>query len=173
MVKETGTPIQLAAAIVRLRLEPDTKYKMTLTECKTRSLTANAYYWTLVHEYAVWSGRSDIYVHNDILEHYGVPEEIDGEPAYMLLPDTDRYRELSYIHLRPTAETRPHKSGKMYRLYRVIRGSHEYDSRQFSRLVDGLIQEIRGSGADIETMTPAELSRLRGYELIGRNLPQQ
>ena len=38
------------------------------------------------------------------------------------------------------------------------------NTAEFSRLVDGLIQEIKGSGAEIETMTPQELERLKGYE---------
>ncbi len=44
-----------------------------------------------------------------------------------------------------------------------MRGSRYYDTKQFSRLIDGLIQTIIGSDAPIETMTPAELASLKGY----------
>ena len=147
-----------------MKLDPAKVYQLEVKEPKKRrSLDANAYYWALLHRYAEWAGRSDVYVHNDILAHYGQPEEMDGEPLYIVMPDNDKYMELSYIHLKATTQTKQGIDMKLYRTYRVMRGSHEYDTAQFSRLVDGLIQEIKGSDAPIETMTPAELAVLKGY----------
>ena len=139
-------------------------YEIEIREPKRkRSLDANSYYWALLHRYAVWAGRSDIYMHNDILAHYGVPEEMDGKPVFLVMIDSDAYKELDYIHLRSTSDVRLGEDLKMYRTYRVMKGSHDYDTAQFSRIVDGLIQEIKGSDAPIETMTPAELAVLKGY----------
>lgn len=46
----------------------------------------------------------------------------------------------------------------MYRTYMMLRGSHEYDTREMSQLIDGLISECREVG--IETLTPGELERM-------------
>lgn len=163
-MKLTGKKNNLIAELAIADLDPEKIYEMEIREPrKKRSLDANAYYHSLLHRYAEWSGRSDAYVHNDILGHYGVPEEMDGEPVYMVMVDNEYYRELEYIHLRATSDVRMGEDLKLYRTYRVMRGSHEYDTKQFSRLVDGLIQEIKGSDAPIETMTPAELAVLKGY----------
>lgn len=139
-------------------------YELEIREPKRkRSLDANSYYWSLLHRYAEWAGKSDVYMHNEILAHYGQPEEIDGEPVYVVMIDNDFYKELDYIHLRRTSEVKIGNDFKPYRTYRVMRGSKTYDTKEFSRLVDGLIQEIIGSDAPIETMTPAELAVLKGY----------
>lgn len=159
-----GQKNQLIAELAIADLDPDKVYEMEIREPrKKRSLDANAYYWLLLHRYAEWAGRSDAYVHNDILAHYGQPEEACGEPVYMVMVDNDFYKELDYIHLKATSDVRMGEDLKMYRTYRVMRGSHEYDTKEFSRIVDGLIQEIKGSDAPIETMTPAELATLKGY----------
>lgn len=51
------------------------------------------------------------------------------------------------------------KSGEeMGHAYIVIRGSHTYDSKEMSRLINGLVQECRQQ--DIETMTPAEIEEM-------------
>ena len=81
----------------------------------------------------------------------------------MLLLDSINYKELPYVHLKWSRYTQT-INGKTYRGYVVMKGSHEYDTKEFSRLVDGLIQTIIGSNAPIETMTPAELATLKGYE---------
>ena len=43
-----------------------------------------------------------------------------------------------------------------------MKGSSEMDSGEFSKLLDGVIQECRQQG--IETMTPQEAARLRWIE---------
>lgn len=139
-------------------------YKAEITvPKKKRSLDANGYYWLLLHRFAEWARVSDTWVHNDILARFGQPEQIEGRPVYLVMVDSPAYKELSYIHLKPTSELKEGNDGKLYRTFVVMRGSHEYDTAEFSRLVDGLIQDIQGSGAPIETMTPAELATLKGY----------
>lgn len=145
-------------------LDSQKVYRLEVTEPKRkRSLDANGYYWLLLNQFARWARVSDTWLHNDILARFGQPEQIEGRPMYLVMVDTPAYKELSYIHLRPTSELKEGVDGKMYRTYVVMRGSHSYDTAEFSRLIDGLIQDIQGSGAPIETMTPAELAMLKGY----------
>ena len=159
----TGTINQILMGLLRAALDPTKEWECVVREKRNRrGLNANSYYWVLVGKLAKWSGKSEIYIHNDMIEHYGVEESQKGEPVYMMLLDSIDYKELPYVHLKWTNSVR-YGEGKTYRAYKVMRGSRYYDTKEFSRLVDGLIQTIIGSDAPIETMTPAELATLKGY----------
>jgi len=129
-----------------------------------RSLDANGYYHALLHKYAEYEGVSDDYIHNDILGRYGQPMLEDGKMVYLVMADNDRYKELSYIHLKATDEVNEGRDGTVYRTFLVMKNSREYNTFEFSRIIDGLIQDIKSSGAMIETMTPAQLRELDGYK---------
>ena len=160
----TGTINQILMGLLRAALDPTKEWECVVREKRNRrGLNANAYYWQLVGKLAKWSGKSEIYIHNDMIEHYGVEEEQEGEPVFVMLLDTISYKDLAYMHLAWTNNMRYSNDGRCYRAYKVMKGSHEYSTKEFSRLVDGLIQTIIGSDAPIETMTPAELATLKGY----------
>ena len=40
----------------------------------------------------------------------------------------------------------------------MLKGTHEYDSKEMSVLINGVVDEARD--LDIETLTPAELDRM-------------
>lgn len=163
-MKIRGTKDSIISQIAMAELE-DGIYECEIKKPRQkRSLNANAYYWVLLHQYAEWAGKSDINIHNDILSRFGQVQTEDGKPVTLELLDTVDWKELTYIHLRPTTSLYMSEYDlRTYRTFIVMRGSHEYDTREFSRLVDGLIQDVIGSDAPIETMTPAELALLKGY----------
>ena len=164
-MKITGTINQIMIELIRSALDQEKTFVCDIKEQKKkRSLDANSYYWSLLHRYAEWSRRSDIWIHNDILSRFGQPQIERGKNLTLTMLDSVPWHELSYIHLRPTSKVFMSPDDlRMYREYIVMRGSHEYDTAEFSRLIDGLIQDIIGSDAPIETMTPAELTTLKGY----------
>ena len=133
-----------------------------------RSLNANAYYWKLLGEYADWARKSKNRLHNEMLARYGQEFRVDELCAYTVIPDTDNYLELSAIHLKPTSQIKYSEDGRQFRTFKLLRGSHEYDSREMAILIDGLIQEIQGSEAPIQVMTPDELERMNGYARISQ-----
>lgn len=133
---------------------------------KRRSKKANDYYWQLLAKYANWSGTSKIRLHNDMLAHYGQELIVDDRCAYTVIADTDKYKDLADLHLKPTSEVRTGRDGQDYRTFKVLRGSHTYNGKEMAILINGLISEIQGAEAPIETMTPAELTRLKGYEPV-------
>lgn len=45
-----------------------------------------------------------------------------------------------------------------YRTYVMLKGSSDYDTREMSELIDGLVSECKECG--IETATPEELQRM-------------
>lgn len=160
-MKLTGTKEKLISDIA-LKLESGTVYDIEVKEA-TRTLNANRYYWELLHQYAIYGKVSDAYIHNGILARFGEDFTINGQVLYVVKLDDGKWRESMEVHLRPTSETKTGKDGKTYRTFIMRAGSHTYTKKQFSRLIDGLIEDIKGSEADIQTMTPRELETLRGY----------
>ncbi len=129
---------------------------------KKRSLDANAYYWKLASEVADALHVSKSYIHNYLLRKYGQIEIIDGQGVYIVIPDTESAQksvdEAQTYHLMPTSQVKEGKGGIMYRTYMMLKGSSEYDSKEMSCLIEGLIGECREMG--IETIPPEELERM-------------
>ena len=127
-----------------------------------RSLDANAYYWSLLGKLAAALKISNNYCHNIMLRRYGVPEEFDGKPVYIVIPDTDeaekKASESETYHIKPTANVREGNDGNMYRTYILLKGSHGYDTAEMSRLISGIRDECQQCGVPVET--PAEIAQL-------------
>lgn len=125
---------------------------------KGRSLDANAYYWLLIGKIKNATGNSRNHIHNTMLGKYG---ELDRMPDGSLIPfcirDDIDYLEFPYPHLLPTQKTLS-KSDRLYRWYYQIKGSSEYDTREMSHLIDGIVSECKEMG--IETLPPEELERM-------------
>lgn len=127
-----------------------------------RSLDANAYYWKLASEAAEALHVSKPYLHNQLLRRYGQIALIDGQAIYAVLPDTDEAQkavdEAQTYHLKPTSQLKEGKGGIMYRTYMMLKGSSEYDTKEMSRLIEGVVGECKEMG--IETLPPVELKRM-------------
>ena len=127
-----------------------------------RSLDANAYYWTLLGRLAAALKMSNNYCHNFMLRRYGVFEEFDGKPVYIVIPDTEeaekKAEESERYHIKPTSNVREGNDGKMYRTYILLKGSHAYDTAEMSRLISGIRDECQQCGIPYET--PDEIAQL-------------
>lgn len=128
---------------------------------RKRSLDANAYYWVLIGKLAKVLGMSNSEVHNMAIRGYGQPEIYEGKGVYMTIPDTDAARgkvdnAMDY-HLAPTSQVREGNDGVMYRTYKLLRGSHTYNTEEMARLIDGMITLCKEAGIpDAEIATPDE-----------------
>ena len=120
-----------------------------------RSINANNYFHTLVDKIAEAQGVSHSEIHNQLIAEYGC---VDEGIKNLILDDEIPWNQLENIHLRPTTATKVMDNGKLYRVYIVMRGSHTYDTREMSRLIDGTVNEAKELG--IETLTPDELRRM-------------
>lgn len=165
MTTVSGTPAALMIKVIKALqgFNPEKTYDCELKlHREKRSLNANAYYWKLLSEFAVYEKVSRIKLHNQMLRDYGQDFMIDEKTVYVTLPDNDRWQSMEEIHVRPLSQTFT-KGGTTYRTFILMRGSHELNTEEMARLIDGLIQEIKTSEAPIETLTPAELQMLEGY----------
>lgn len=118
-----------------------------------RSLTANSYYWSLITELSGVMRTSKEECHDLMLRRYG-----------QYLKDKDGNIVCVAVAVGVTGFDGHYEYVDKFRglnRYKVIKGSHLYDSNEFSRLLDGLISECKELG--IETLPPHEIKRLRGY----------
>ena len=139
-------------------LKNDLRLKVCVWREK-RSLSANAYFFVLVGKLAEKLKVSTTEIHNRMISDYGQPEIIDGELNFICMKDSIPWERLESIHLKPTTAVRVMDDRKLYRVYYVMRGSHTYDTKEMSTLIDGIVSEAKEQG--IETMTPDELERMK------------
>lgn len=122
-----------------------------------RTKNANALYWELIGKLAKAQHFSNAYAHNYMIQHYGMPEFIDGRTVCMWLPDTDKalskVMETTLYHLMPLNEVKGNE-----RLYMMMKGSSRYDKAEFSRLLNGLVDECHE--LNIPTDSPDEIAHM-------------
>ena len=118
-----------------------------------RSLTANAYYWSLLNQLASVMRTSSDECHFLMLQRYGQYEVIS------VLSDIDIHGYFKYYKEIGHGMV----DGKDFCHYKIYKGSSEMDSKEFSILLDGLISECEEVG--IPTLTPDEVEKLRFIEM--------
>ena len=127
-----------------------------------RSLSMNGYYWTLIGQLASKMRISTSRCHNIMLRRYGTLENVDGESIVAFIPDTDKAEnealEAETYHLKPTSATKVFNDGENYRMYYVLKGSSQYDTKEMSTLINGIVDECNHVG--IPTATPAEIAEM-------------
>lgn len=163
----SGKPIVsfLCESKAALRDVEDYKDKRLRVEVKQyrekRSLDANSYYWVLMSKLADMLRVSKPFMHNFLLRRYGQPDMMDGKVIEFILREElyDEVDQWSNIHLYPTTHVTTMQNGQQYRLYYKLKDSHEMDSAEFSKLLDGTISECKESG--IEVATPEQIARMK------------
>lgn len=152
----TGTAEDIVLAMMNC---PDKKKIWDVVEHREkRSLNANAYFHKLVGMIAEQMNLSNTEVKNWMISDYGV---VDAEVGFLTMKDSIDWRGFDKIHLHPTAQTQVLGGGVLYRVYCVMKGSHEYDTKEMARLIDGTIQEAINVGIpENEILTPNERAKL-------------
>lgn len=118
----------------------------------TRSLDANAYFHALVTQIAECMGQTIDEVKRKLAVDYGVIG------TYAMLPK-DAEIEKIYPYFRAIREEVNEKGNPMV-IYALYKHTSDMDSAEFSRLLNGTIEEARALG--IDTDTPAQKSILGG-----------
>lgn len=172
--------IDYATGRLTLLFTPDQDFRQAYEELKgceklsleikryrrKRSLDANAYYWVLITKLAKILDSTNQERHNEALRKYGQPEIIDGKEVLVYLQDTEeaRYKvdNSSDYHLDPTSDICVSDDGSIKRKYRLLRGSHTYNTEEMSRLISGIITMCKEAGIpDAEIATPDEKRLLK------------
>lgn len=116
---------------------------------KKRSLNANAYAWKLITEIADVLRASKESVYLQMLKRYGQSELI-SVLAHVPISNYIKYHEEASESML---------NGKLFKHYRVFKGSSDFDSREMAVLIDGIIDEAKA--LDIPTETPDEIARIK------------
>lgn len=138
--------------------------RLTMTRYREkRSKDANAYFYVLVGKLADALKVSKAYIHNLMLRKYGQIQTVDDRPVWVILPENDEVMhdvdENEALHLRATSETKTGKDGRVYRTYLMLKGSHELNTLEMSRLLDGVVSDCHDVG--ISTITPNEIKQMK------------
>lgn len=116
-----------------------------------RSLNANNYSWQLQTEIAKATNRSLTDIHNQMVLDYGVVE------VYSILKPAFESAKRMFDYFEVLGEGVV--NGKEFVHVKAGIGTHNYNSKEMARFIDGVVQEAKNLG--IETMTPNELARLK------------
>lgn len=131
------------------RLDKDTIYDVKITKHREkRSLNCNAYLWKLVTEIGNVLSKSKEEVYLQMLIDYGQSEMIS------ILSDIDVKGYFKYYKLAGSSML----NGKLFNHYKVYKGSSDYDTKEMSILLNGVVQEAKNLG--IKTKEDYELEKL-------------
>lgn len=118
-----------------------------------RSLTANAYYWSLLNQLASVMRFSSEEVHFMMLKRYSVCEVVSVRSDINVDGYFRYYEAIGQSDL----------DGKEFTHYKIYKGSSDMDSKEFSILLDGLIRDCEEQG--IPVLTPDEVAKLKYIEM--------
>ncbi len=118
-----------------------------------RSLNANAYFHVLVNQIASKMNIGDDECKRELVLEYGtVDRDENGKVIGAKLP---AYANVTkYWPYAKHYETQ-YEGGREYHCYLFYKPTHELDSAEMARLIDGTVREAEQLG--IETLTPAKL----------------
>lgn len=121
-----------------------------------RSLDANAYFHVLVNKIAEKTNESDTAVKKRLVQEYGtLARDEEGNVVGIKLPisvDVDKLIEYTRWFDRRT------EGGHVFNCYLVMKPTHEMNTQEMARVIDGTVSEAKELG--IETMTPAEIKAM-------------
>ena len=141
-----GTPEE----IVRWLFNQDKEQQFEIKEYKQkRSLNANAYAWVLINKIANVMRLSKEEVYLNMLKHYGQSQIVS------IVSEVNITGYFKYYEVIGTSIL----NNKKFNHIRVFKGSSEYDTKEMSIFIDGIVQEAKQ--LDIETLTPNQLAELK------------
>lgn len=114
-----------------------------------RSLTANAYYWSLLNRLASVMRMDNQECHFLMLIRYGQYEVVS------IRSDVSLHGYFKYYEVIGNGFV----NGKEFTHYKIYKGSSQMDSKEFSILLDGVRSECEEVG--IPTLTKTEVERLK------------
>ncbi len=114
-----------------------------------RSLSQNAYAWKLITELGNIMRKSKEEVYLEMLKDYGQSTIVS------LVSDVDVSKYFKYYELIGSSSL----NEKVFNHYKLFKGSSEFDTKEMSIFIDGIIQECESVG--IPTLSKEEITKLR------------
>ena len=141
-----GSPIK----IIQWLYNQDKDKKFEIKEKREkRSLSQNSYAWELITKIGNILRKSKEEVYLQMLKDYGQSEIVS------ILSSIEPKGYFKYYEKIGTGIV----NNKEFTHYKIFKGSSEFDSKEMTILIDGIIQECKQLG--IETLTPDEIAKLK------------
>ena len=141
-----GSPIELIQYLYNQ--DKDKKFEIKEKRAK-RSLSQNSYAWELITKIGNVLRKSKEEVYLQMLKDYGQSEIVS------ILSSIEPKGYFKYYEKIGTGIV----NNKEFSHYKIFKGSSEFDSKEMTILIDGIIQECKQLG--IETLTPDEIAKLK------------
>ena len=141
-----GSPIEIIQWLYNQ--EKDKKFEIKEKREK-RSLSQNSYAWELITKIGNILRKSKEEVYLQMLKDYGQSEIVS------ILSSIEPKGYFKYYEKIGTGIV----NNKEFTHYKIFKGSSEFDSKEMTILIDGIIQECQQLG--IETLTPDEIAKLK------------
>lgn len=135
-----------AKDIIKWLLCQDDEKQYEILEYKEkRSLDSNSYAWVLIVKIAdiLRKNKNDVYL--SMLKDYGQSAIIK---ISSIIRPGEYFKYYELVNIKDD-----------YSYYKVFKGSSEFDSKEMSIFIDGIITEAQDLG--IETKTPQEIANLK------------
>lgn len=141
-----GSPIE----IIQWLYNQDKDKKFEIKEKREkRSLSQNSYAWELITKIGNILRKSKEEVYLQMLKDYGQSEIVS------ILSSIEPKGYFKYYEKIGTGIV----NNREFTHYKILKGSSEFDSKEMTILIDGIIQECKQLG--IETLTPDEIAKLK------------
>ena len=122
-----------------------------------RSRNANAYFHVLINKIAKVQKSSDEEIKKRLVVEYGaLARDEDGQIIGVMLPEKVNVDRIYKYNRQYDTKV---MNGKRYCCYLLYKETHEMDTKEMARLIDGAVYEAKELG--IETLTPQELGRMK------------
>ena len=145
--------IGTAGTLVKWLLNQNREKMFEIKEHKQkRTLTQNAYMWSLINEIANRMNLSKEDTYFKMIKDYS------QSMLVTIRADIDVSKFFKYYEFERNAKI----NNVEFKIYKVYEGSSQMDKNEFKVLLDGVIQEAQQLG--ICTLTPAEIEKLRWIE---------
>ena len=158
MSRGMGGELLVTLSLAPNHIDEITKLKDEVLDVKItkhrerRSLTSSAYAWVLITKIAQSMqpplNKNDVYV--EMLKRYGQGDIVSIQKERL----DNVLRAFDYYEFKGIGEVR----GKEFHHYMVYVGSSQYNTKEMSVFIDGIVEEAKELG--IETMTPDELRKM-------------
>lgn len=147
MINDTGKISKFIKDI--FNLDKDTVYDIKIEKHREkRSLNANNYLWKLCTEIADVLNKSKEQVYFEMLVNYGQSEMVS------MLSSIDAKGYFKYYTTAGTSVL----NNKEFTHYKIFKGSSEYNTKEMSTLLTGVVEEARN--LNIQTKEEQEIERM-------------
>lgn len=139
-----------AESIIKWLFNQDREKIFDIKEHKEkRSKSQNAYAWELIGKIAdiVRKSKEEVYI--DMLKHYGQVQLVS------MLSSINPNGYFKYFE----EYKKGIQNGKEFTAYKIYKGSSEFDIKEMTIFIDGIIQECENLG--IETLTPEQIAAMK------------